>query len=148
MSRTQIVTKDIQDSLEVNCVIFAGLDKKAKWQKLVDILPPTTPPIGDGLALTTIAVTLNGVTYVAGTLIDSILNDIGNLEEEAVLIGTVNNINKVFTLAHTPIPKSINIFLNGQRLKRNVDYFVVGNQITFVDAIYTTDYVTTEYKYS
>lgn len=76
MSRTQIVTKDIQDSLEVNCVIFAGLDKKARWTKLVDLLPP---PGGDGLALTTIAVTINGVTYTAGTLIDNLLNIIDSV---------------------------------------------------------------------
>ena len=75
-------------------------------------------------------------------------NDItGYIEEEGELIGTINDINKVFTFAHIPIPNTFNFYLNGQKLKRNIDYTLLGNQITFVDAIYITDVLEINYKY-
>lgn len=61
--------------------------------------------------------------------------------------GTVNGTNKIFTLAFTPDPDSVKVYLNGQRLKvgSTNDYEVSGSTITFVLAPQAGDVIQVDY---
>ena len=41
-TRTQIVTRDIQDALESESIIYAGTNKKAIWKKISDVFGNAT----------------------------------------------------------------------------------------------------------
>lgn len=78
MNKTQTTTDRIQDALESYSILYAGLDKKARWKKISELVFPSSG------ALTTISVTLDGTVYPAGTLIDTILNQIDSIATGAV----------------------------------------------------------------
>ncbi|HET8548800.1 MAG TPA: hypothetical protein VFL57_12375 [Bryobacteraceae bacterium] len=49
--------------------------------------------------------------------------------------GSVNGVNKVFTLANAPAPTtSLQVFRNGLRMKSGLDYTAAGTTLSFVDA--------------
>jgi hypothetical protein len=63
--------------------------------------------------------------------------------------GTLNGINKIFTLANTPLSDKESVFSNGVKLKRgplNVkDYFILGGTITFSSAPQSMDILLVDY---
>ena len=65
--------------------------------------------------------------------------------------GAIDNSNKDFVLANTPIDGSVRVYLNGQRLKLTTDYTITGATITLNTAPYSdvnyTDIVTADYNY-
>lgn len=66
-----------------------------------------------------------GVTYTAPS----------NLQREEVS-GIKNSSNTVFTISHTPIANSLNLYLNGQLLREGLsdDYTISGSTITLAAA--------------
>jgi hypothetical protein len=143
MSKTQIVTTDIQDALEVDCVIFAGLDKKGRWKKLSELVFP------NGEALTTEAVTLDGVVYPVGTLIDTILNQIDSItigggasleitklagesisSQMVVILDTDNKIYKYDITDPSHYGKCIGISKTAASINTNITVSLVGSEIT------------------
>lgn len=49
--------------------------------------------------------------------------------------GTINGVNLAFTIANIPNPpESVNVIVNGARMKPTEDYSILGNVITFVTA--------------
>jgi len=52
--------------------------------------------------------------------------------DDDIPTGTVNGVNKVFVLNYSPNPiNSLKVFMNGQKLKKDEDYSLVGRSITF-----------------
>lgn len=61
--------------------------------------------------------------------------------------GTINGVNKVFTLAHSPDPVgSVKVFLNGARQRVTEDYTISGNTITFTTAPLTGSILLVDYR--
>ena len=61
--------------------------------------------------------------------------------------GTVNGVNKAFTLTNTPNPPgSVKVFVNGSRMRITEDYTFSGNTITFVTAPPTTSILLVDYR--
>lgn len=52
--------------------------------------------------------------------------------------GLKNNINKIYTLANTPVAGASVVYLNGLLQAPNFDYTMIGNTITFVKALRPT----------
>lgn len=71
--------------------------------------------------------------------------DIHIIDDETPL-GTINGVNKTFTIAHPPSPVvSLKVFLGGQRLRKTEDYTFSGQTIIFntappTDSILLVDY--------
>lgn len=93
--------------------------------------------------------TLSGTTGSIGSIIDRI-----ELLESAQFIytvfgevpaGTVDDVNKVFTLAKLPVEYSERLFLNGIRITRGIDYTVSGTTITLSDPLLTYDILYVDY---
>lgn len=63
--------------------------------------------------------------------------------------GTVNGINRVFNLAHTPIAGTVSVFLNGlfQDPGAGNDFTLSGGTITFETAPETGDMILASYYY-
>ena len=65
--------------------------------------------------------------------------------------GAIDNSNKDFVLANTPVDWSVSVYLNGQRLKLTTDYTIMGDTITLNIAPYSdanyTDIITADYNY-
>ena len=51
-----------------------------------------------------------------------------------ILTGTVNGINKEFTLADTPATDTLRLYLEGQRLTPTEDYSLTGDTVTLINA--------------
>jgi len=64
--------------------------------------------------------------------------------------GLINSSNTTFTLAQTPIPDSLSVFLNGllQVQGASEDYTVSGNTITFIKAPRTNSHLIAIYVYN
>ena len=63
-------------------------------------------------------------------------------------VGTINGINKIFTLAHSPNPSSsLQLFLNGALQHQGADYTLVNNVITFNGAPTTGSVLLAFYVY-
>lgn len=69
--------------------------------------------------------------------------------DKEVLSGTLDGVNKVFTLNNTPIDCSELIFLNGLFLDNKVagDYTIVGNTVTFLNAPSPGSIIIAHYRY-
>lgn len=63
------------------------------------------------------------------------------------LIGTKNGSNKIFTISHTPIENSLNVYLNGQFLVEDVGYALSGSTITLTDAPASDEDLWATYNY-
>jgi hypothetical protein len=61
--------------------------------------------------------------------------------------GLINGANPTFTLAHTPLVGSEEVFLNGILRKPSVDYTISGLTITMIAIPETGDYVQVNYRY-
>lgn len=58
-----------------------------------------------------------------------------HLIDDETPTGTVNGVNKDFTLSHTPSPTtSLKVYVNGQRMRVTEDYTISGVTISFVTA--------------
>jgi len=61
--------------------------------------------------------------------------------------GSVNGVNKVFTIERTPATGSLKVYKDGQRMKITEDYTFDNNkEITFVDAPLTDSIITVDYR--
>jgi hypothetical protein len=72
-----------------------------------------------------------------------------NFADDEVPSGTVNGVNTIFTLAHTPTAGTLLLFLNGVKQKAGVGnhYTISGATITFVTAPETGDDLSAYYRY-
>lgn len=61
--------------------------------------------------------------------------------------GTVDGVNVTFTIAHTPTAGTLQLYLNGARLKAGTDYSLVGTTITFTYAPPDPSIITADYLY-
>lgn len=52
---------------------------------------------------------------------------------QEVPAGIVDNTNQVFTLKNTPIARSEAVYKNGMLMRRNTDYLIADNVITFAN---------------
>ncbi len=69
--------------------------------------------------------------------------------ENGVPTGAINGSNVTFTLASAPSPtSSLEVYLNGQKLKLTTDYSVSGVTITMVTAPETGMVITVTYRVS
>jgi len=60
---------------------------------------------------------------------------LGKIVDDEVPEGPIDGANAVFTLAHAPSPvASLNLFLNGMRLRRGTDYTLTAAEITYAVA--------------
>lgn len=105
---------------------------------------------------------IGGVDYT-GTNSESALDAIGilflnagsgatttlNIAVGEVMAGVIDGVNKTFSFANTPKVSKDQILLNGITQQRAVDYSILNNTITFVNApeSATQDVVTTNYIY-
>jgi hypothetical protein len=65
--------------------------------------------------------------------------------------GTINGVNAVFTLQHSPSPiDSLNVFRNGVLVKHGYDYSIAGNTVTFLPGAVpqTGDQLLASYRYA
>lgn len=60
--------------------------------------------------------------------------------------GTINGTNLIFTLAHTPISGSLNVYVDGVRLNSGTDYTFVGTTLTLIIAPATELIVDYQYE--
>lgn len=68
--------------------------------------------------------------------------------DDEVPTGSVNGSNVNFTLSQTPSPAaSLNLFLNGIRLRRGVDYTLTGNAVAYAVAPESGDNHYAFYRY-
>lgn len=147
---TQIVTSRIQDALYEDSVIFAGTNKKAIWKRLSEL------GVSTGEALTTISVTLDGVTYPIGTLIDTILNEIDGISgggtsleitklagenisgQMVVILDTDNKIYK-YNISNTAhYGKCIGISKTSASTGNNITVSVIGSELLSSGSGWTT----------
>ncbi len=61
--------------------------------------------------------------------------------------GSVNGTNKIFTLAHSSVGNSLELYVNGQFMTLNEDYTLSGATITLVTAPPTTSVIRAFYEY-
>lgn len=83
---------------------------------------------------------LDPASYGGGATID-----ITNWVAQDLPNGVVDNVNTIFTLNNTPVANSEQIFKNGQRLIRGMDYTMLGTQITLTTAPKGTDAIHASY---
>lgn len=95
--------------------------------------PTTTPEI-------TLKTTITGIIKGNGTALQEAEAGVdyiapSNLQREEVS-GIKNSSNTVFTISHTPIANSLNLYLNGQLLREGLsdDYTISGSTITLAAA--------------
>jgi len=92
-------------------------------------------------------VTLSSSDEAGGTGITINSSATTNFADDEVPTGTVNSINKIFTILHTPVAGSLKVFVNGQRMKLVEDYTFSGTTITFITAPPTGSILITDYRY-
>jgi len=63
------------------------------------------------------------------------------------LTGDINDINKDFVIANTPISGTLKVFVGGARQKETEDYTVSGTTISFVLAPQTGSIILVDYSY-
>lgn len=74
-----------------------------------------------------------------------VINIVGNEQVGEVPSGAINGVNVTFTLSNTPVPGSVKVFLNGQRLSIGIDYTIIGNIITMIVAPTLTEWILVDY---
>lgn len=61
--------------------------------------------------------------------------------------GTINGVNKIFTISNTPIANTLEVYVNGLLQDLTNDYTFSGTTITFVDAPSVGETILTLYYY-
>lgn len=61
--------------------------------------------------------------------------------------GTIDGVNKEFTIAHTPIANTFKLYFNGLRQKETSDFTLSGTTITFVEAPMEGTNILVDYQY-
>ena len=63
--------------------------------------------------------------------------------------GSDGTTNRTYTIASTPlVSNSVNIIINGTGAHYTADWSISGNIITFLNAVYDTDYIDIDYLIS
>lgn len=60
--------------------------------------------------------------------------------------GTINGSNQTFTLANSPIPSSVKVYLGGVRLRVTQDYTLSGRTLTFTNAPQVGEILLVDYR--
>jgi hypothetical protein len=61
--------------------------------------------------------------------------------------GSLNSINQLFTLAHTPLSGTLDIFINGVRQRVTTDYTISGTTVTIIVPPRSYDSIAADYRY-
>ncbi len=61
--------------------------------------------------------------------------------------GTIDGVNKEFTIANTPIANTFKLYFNGLRQKETSDFTLSGTTITFVEAPMEGTNILVDYQY-
>ena len=72
--------------------------------------------------------------------------DSANFVDEEVPAGLVDGMNNIFTLAYDPLPNSVKVYVNGQRMANNADYTISGKVITMATPPPATTIILVDYK--
>lgn len=125
-----------REDLFSNWIITATLGASIAYDQLFDfnIIARTAP--GSGQAQFLAAVT---------SLILSLISDSSQGVRTETPAGLVNGVNTVFTLSDSPLPGKLLQFQNKQLQQENVDYTLVGTQLTFAVAPQTGDWLHSAY---
>lgn len=84
--------------------------------------------IGDVSTMTTMA------TTIAAAIAELNAQTVISTWKRETPAGTIDGVNKVFTIAFTPIEATVQIFFNGQLREPIDDYTISGTTLTFVEA--------------
>lgn len=104
---------------------------------------PTDIPAQPG---STIAVNANGNGLTWGPAVSQIITTTQLAAETPA--GTVDGVNAVFNLAHTPlVPAILSLFVDGLMQRLNIDYNIAGPTITFVAAPAVNSILWGTYRY-
>jgi hypothetical protein len=80
--------------------------------------------------------------------LESLILDSFTFIDSEIPKGSVNGINTIFILSHTPISGSSRVYLNGTRVQGLVNYTISGNKLTFTNIIpQNNDVLTVDYTY-
>lgn len=73
---------------------------------------------------------------------------ISTFVDEEVPVGTIDGVNKVFTLANSPAAGSVKLYLNGQRYRAGAenDFVIADKVITMVEAPVVNDTLFADYR--
>lgn len=72
---------------------------------------------------------------------------LGTFVNDEVPSGTINGVNTIFTLAHTPVVGSEEVYLNGLKMTILGDYTIVGAVMTMINIPYPGDKFLVNYRY-
>jgi hypothetical protein len=70
----------------------------------------------------------------------------GNIIENEVPTGDIDDLNTDFVISDTPISGSVKVYLNGVRMAETEDYTISGTTITFLIAPATDDTILIDYR--
>lgn len=90
-----------------------------------------------------------GVTGGGRISVPTVDPSLVNYSDNELPGGTLNGVNLIFTLAHSPLPaSSLRLYLNGVLQHLITDYTLIGNQVTMLSAPLVTDTFVAFYRYA